>query len=146
METNNDAILVEAIIHASPKQVWKAWTDPNLLKYWFGSDPNGKVLEAKIDPRPGGNFEVTFCDSDGTEHTCSGVYKDVLEFNRLTFSWRWKSEPGVESFIILSLFPDGHSTRMQLEHLNPGSGSKHDYIKGWQSTFTKLEKLMRIPF
>jgi uncharacterized protein YndB with AHSA1/START domain len=146
METNQASIVVESIIHASPQQVWKAWTDPNLLKHWFGSDPNGKVLSAKLDPKPAGNFEVTFCDGDGTEHTCSGTYREVEEYTRLSFTWRWKSEPGVESFIILSLVPQGYSTHLKLEHINPGTGSDHDYIKGWQSTFAKLEKMMRIPF
>ena len=146
MQTTESSIIVEARIHASPEQVWKAWTEPNLLKTWFGSDPNGKVLDAKTDPVPGGKFEVTFRDSDGTEHTCFGVYREVQESSRLTFTWQWKNEPGVESFIILSLAPHGYSTRLQLEHINPGPGSNHDYVEGWQKTFAKLEKVMRIPF
>jgi uncharacterized protein YndB with AHSA1/START domain len=87
---------------------------------------------------------VTFCDGDGTEHTCSGTYREVEEYTRLTFTWQWKNEPGNESFIILNLVPEGYATRLQLEHLNTGTGSKHDYIKGWQSSFAKLERLMRI--
>ena len=49
--------------------------------------------------RRGGSFEVSFMDSDGTEHTCSGVYADVQPETKLSFSWRWKSEPGVETFV-----------------------------------------------
>jgi uncharacterized protein YndB with AHSA1/START domain len=145
MDTKKDVIMVEAVIHASPQQVWKAWTDPKLVKGWFGSDPNGKVLDAKLDPRPGGNFEISFCDADGTEHTCSGVYREVTEFEKLSFTWQWKSEPGVESFIVVTMVPRGYSTKMQLEQFNSDTGSEHDYIEGWKSSFTKLERMMRLP-
>jgi uncharacterized protein YndB with AHSA1/START domain len=112
--------------------------------YWFGSDPEGKVLKAELEVRPGGKFEVTFQDSDLTEHICSGMYEEVLPLNKLTFSWHWKSEPGIESFITLLLTPEGKSTKMQFEHKNLGSGSEHDYAKGWQNTFSKLERMLMI--
>ncbi len=59
META-DKITIETTIHASIEKVWKAWTDPALIMNWFGSDPGGKVLEARLDVRPGGRFEITF--------------------------------------------------------------------------------------
>jgi len=142
METSKTTILVETTVNARIEKVWKAWTDPTVIMKWFGSDPNGKVLDAKLDVRAGGYFEVTFIDSDLTEHTCSGVYHEVQPFRRLSFTWHWKTEPGVESFIRLTLTPESDITRMQLEHSNLGVGSKHDYIKGWQSTFAKLERLL----
>lgn len=128
-DINKDTVLIETTIHAPIEKVWAAWTDQNIIQHWFGSDPNGEVLHAKLDVRPGGSFEVTFKDPDQTEHTCYGVYHEVKQLNRLTFTWHWKSEPGVESFIVF-------------EHRNVGTGSTHDYIKGWQSTFLKLERLI----
>jgi uncharacterized protein YndB with AHSA1/START domain len=141
-EKKKDSIFIEMAIHASVEKVWEAWTEPSIIMNWFGSDPKGEVLGAILDVRPGGSFEVTFKDSDHTEHTCSGIYNEIEKFSKLSFSWHWKSEPGVESFIILLLTAEGKSTRMQFEHMNFGSGSKHDYIKGWESTFFKLERLL----
>jgi len=140
----DDSIFVDTIISCPIERVWEAWTNPTLIKNWFGSDPNGKVLIAELDVRPGGGFEITFQDSDLAEHTCSGIYDEVQALSKLTFSWQWKSEPGVQSFIILLLAAEGKSTRMQFEHKNPGSSSKHDYIKGWQNTFLKLERLLSV--
>jgi len=141
-EITKDTVFIETTIHASVEEVWKAWTEPSVIMKWFGSDPKGEVLNAKLDVRPGGSFEVTFKDSDQTEHTCSGVYNEIEELSKLTFTWRWKSEPGVESFIVLLLTEKGKSTKMQFEHMNLGRGSKHNYVKGWQSTFLKLEQLL----
>jgi len=144
MTTDNSSIFIETTFKASIEKVWDAWTNSTQIMNWFGSDPKGKVLKAELDVRPGGNFEVTFQDSDQTEHTCSGIYDEVLPLGKLTFSWQWKSEPAVESFVILLLTPEGKSTRMQFEHKNLGSDSKHDYEWGWQNTFSKLERLLTI--
>ncbi|HEY4324249.1 MAG TPA: SRPBCC domain-containing protein [Mucilaginibacter sp.] len=109
---------------------------------WFGSDPNRSGVTAKFDVWSGGSFEISFNNSDGAEHTCGGVYANVEPFTKLTFSWRWRSEPGVESFVTVSLSPVGHLTRMNFEHANLGSASEHDYLYGWNSTFMKLDRLL----
>lgn len=142
MTTNDSSIFIETTFKSPVEKIWEAWTNPNLIMKWFGSDPKGKGLRAKLDVRLGGYFEITFQDSDLTEHTCSGIYDEVQVLNKLTFSWRWKNEPGDESFVVLSLTPEGKSTRMQFQHKNLSSGSKHDYAKGWQNTFSKLESLL----
>jgi len=144
MAKDDTSIFVEKTITSPIERVWEAWTTPTLIMKWFGSDPNGKVLRAELDVRPQGRFEVTFQDSDLTEHTCSGIYDEVQPLSKLTFSWQWKSEPAVKSFIILLLFSEGKSTKMQFEHKNVGSASKHDYAKGWQDTFLKLERMLSV--
>jgi uncharacterized protein YndB with AHSA1/START domain len=141
METGKAAVLIEKTINAPLEEVWKAWTDPALIKNWFGSDLNGKVLNAKLDVQPGCSFEITFVDSDLTEHTCSGIYHEVQKFSKLSFSWMWKSEPGIESDITLMLTAEGVATKMQFEHANLAGTSQHDYLSGWQRTFLKLEKM-----
>jgi len=140
--TDNAKITIETTINSPIEKVWNAWTDATLAINWFGSDPNGKGLRANLDVRKGGRFEVTFKDSDQTEHTCSGVYAEVLEPGKLSFTWMWKSEPGRESFVTVLLTPAGKSTRMLFEHANLAPGSKHDYLNGWTRTFSKLERLL----
>ena len=141
---NDDKVTIEIPINAPLEKLWKAWTDPALISKWFGSDPDGKVMNAELDVRTGGTFEVTFKDSDKTEHTCSGVYKDVQEFRKLVFTWAWKSEPGVESLVTVQLTPDISFTRMFFEHARLGTASRHNYLSGWKSTFAKLERVLSI--
>ena len=144
MTPDDSSIFIETSFNCSIERAWEAWTNPIQLMNWFGSNPNGKVLKAELDVRPGGYFEVTFQDSDLTEHTCSGIYNEVQMPYKLTFSWQWKSEPDIKSFVIVLLISEGNSTRMQFEHKNLGSGSKHNYVQGWASTFSKLERLLDI--
>ena len=126
------SVHIERHFDVLPGKVWRGWTDPEVVRQWFGSDPAGKVLAVQLDVRPGGSFEVSFMDSDGTEHTCSGVYADVQPETKLSFSWRWKSEPGVETFVSVLLERRGTGTQMYFEHAQVGSASLHDHATGWR--------------
>lgn len=143
---NTDTITIGILLHASAEKVWKAWTDPDLVLKWFGSDPNGTGLNASMDVRPGGAYEISFKNAAGpnAEHTCFGKYTEVEKYRRLAFSWTWKNEPGVESFVTVSLTPEKDHTHMKFEHAHVGYESAHNYEEGWRSTFEKLEKVLGI--
>ena len=139
-ESNDDAIFIQTTFNAPVEKVWRAWTDPVVISKWFGSDPNGRVLKTEMDIKPGSYFEITFRDSDGTEHTCFGIYKTVVPLHELSFTWNWKEEPGVESFVSVLFSPKNDGTEMQFEHADIGNASAHDYKEGWNATFLKLRK------
>jgi len=144
LKTRSDTILIESTLNAPIEKVWNAWTEPSLVSKWFGSDPNGEVLKARTDVRVGGDFEITFRDSTGTEHTCSGVYEAVQPYNKLIFTWAWKSEPVVESLVTVLLRTENGITLMQFEHTNVGHASAHNYEQGWKDTFVKLERALAV--
>jgi uncharacterized protein YndB with AHSA1/START domain len=142
VDKTDDSISLAIKIHAPLQDVWRAWTDPALLLTWIGSDPKGEGLNAQMNVQPGGMFEISFRGSDRVEHTCFGIYTEVKEFRKLIFSWEWKSEPGVESLVIIELTPDDDDTFMQFEHTGVGNHSMHNYLAGWKATFEKLEQLL----
>ena len=139
---SNNSITIETTINAPAEKVWKAWTDPSTILKWFGSDPNGQGVKAEMDVRPGGSYEISFRDSDNTEHTCSGIYKEVYMGHKLSFTWTWKNEPGVESFVTVILSPENDDTKMWFEHANVGTLSAHNYLSGWNTTFVKLNQIL----
>ena len=139
----NSAIRISRYFSESPQEVWQAWTDPKLVKSWFGSDPHGTVLDASLDVRAGGTFEVTFRNSDGTQFTCTGVYKEIEEDQRLVFTWTWKDRPEVSELVTLVFQAESNGTWMIFEHSNIDGGTKHDYETGWKSTFDKLEGTLK---
>ena len=120
--------------------VWSAWTDPELVGRWWGSDPDGVVTAATLDVRVGGRFAVSFQDSSGDEHTSEGTYLHVEAPTALGFTWSWVSEPGNTSRVSVSLSADGSDTEMRFVHSELRGTSDHDYAEGWRRTFAKLDR------
>lgn len=140
--STDTSITIETLFKSPIEKIWQAWTDPDLVLQWFGSDPDGCGINAKLDVQPGGNFEVTFQDADGTQHTCFGKYVEVSKPNKLSFTWAWKSELGFESVVTVLLTAREQTTHQHFEHAGLGNPSIHNYLKGWTTTFEKLGKLL----
>ena len=69
----------------SPREtVWKAWTEPERLKQWWG--PKGfKVHTCKVDLRPGGVFLYGMRMPDGGEMWGKFVYREIRAPKKLVF-------------------------------------------------------------
>ena len=79
-------------LNASPAEVFEAWTDPQLLMRWFGPE-NVTTQDVAVDARVGGSFRVVMIENTGERHEVSGSYYEVVENERLVFSWSWITTP-----------------------------------------------------
>ena len=73
------------IINAPRHQVYRAWTDPVLLKKWFAPAPF-TVPVAELDVRAGGGSFIVMRDPHGTDYPNRGVYLEVVPNQRLVFT------------------------------------------------------------
>ena len=127
---------------APREAVWRAWTDPDVVARWWGSDPDGTVTAASLDVTVGGRFAVSFHDTTGEAHTSEGVYLHVEPPAALGFTWSWVSEPGNTSRVSVGLTADGDATEMRFVHGELRGTSAHDYADGWRRTFAKLDRVL----
>ncbi|HYJ38045.1 MAG TPA: SRPBCC domain-containing protein [Chitinophagaceae bacterium] len=135
-------IRLERIFDAEVELLWNAWTDPSILKRWFGSDPNGTVEEIEMDLRVGGSYKITFKDSDQSVHTCKGKFLSIAVHNILKYSWEWESEPGHISELTVSFHALGEKSKIVLEHKNLNPASRHAYAQGWNGGLDKIERVL----
>ena len=86
MADANDLIL-ERVLNAPRALVWKAWTDPQLLKRWFAPKPY-EISEVELDLRPGGIFRIRMIGPEGfdTGHGSPGCVLEVVEGERLVWT------------------------------------------------------------
>jgi len=64
--------------------VWKACTEPNRMKEWFG--PRGfSSRVAKLELRPGGIYHYCMSAADGKEMWGKFVYREIVAPERLVF-------------------------------------------------------------
>lgn len=137
-----NSIKIERHFSEPVKKLWAAWTDPGIIKLWFGSDPNGTGLDAVLDVRVGGAYAVTFANSTGEEYTAQGIYQEVELNKKLAFTWGWEDEPHIKESVVVQFQPEGDGTLMTFEHLEIDANTSHNYEKGWRTTFDKLEKAL----
>ena len=72
------------VVDAPRDRVWKAWTEVESLKQWWG--PKGfTVTQCKIDLRPGGIMHYCLRMPDRNEMWGRFVYREIVKPERLVF-------------------------------------------------------------
>jgi uncharacterized protein YndB with AHSA1/START domain len=138
-----NSIKIERHFSFTPRNLWQAWTDPGIVKLWFGSDPNGTVLDAILDVRVGGSFAVTFANANGDEYTAQGMYQIIEPHKKLLFTWGWKNQPHIKELVAVQFQAEDTGTLMTFEHMDIDANTSHNYEIGWRTTFDKLEKALK---
>jgi uncharacterized protein YndB with AHSA1/START domain len=129
--------------NSPPEKLWRAWTDPQALKHWFGPDA-GKVSLAETDVRVDGRFHVVFNTLDGGQHDVSGAYCEVQPNRKLVFTWAWRSTPERESLVTLTFRPSGSGTEFSMLHeqfFDVAARDRHEY--GWTGSLAKLASMLQ---
>lgn len=144
-----DPIVIEAYYAVSTMQVFQAWTDPDIVKQWFGKEPNS-LHSASIDLKPGGHWR--FLKSNDSEKAIGfeGQYLTIEPGKRLVFTWSaiveyhdGRREASPDSQIDISFTQKGTGSYLRLVH-----SSIHDettckgFAGGWQYAFTSLHRLL----
>ena len=129
----------------SPEKVWRAWTDPEAIKKWWGPGPGEPVSLAETDLRVGGRFRIVFVGPGGMSHDCQGVYREVVPNRKLVFTWTWpNSTPERESLVTIVLKPAGGGTELAFLHEQfIDERVRDDHKGGWSSSLDKLERFLR---
>ena len=128
----------------APEKVWRAWTDPQALKKWFGPGDEPVSL-AELDVRVGGRFHIVFGGPDGRANDVRGVYREVVPNSRLVFTWTWpNSTPERESLVTVQMRAAGNGTDFVLSHEQLfDERVRDDHKQGWSTALDKLERSVR---
>lgn len=124
------------------EKLWEAWTNSLIVKKWFGSDPNGTVLDAVMNVQVDGSFKVKFANSNGTKHTAQGIYKEIELNKKLVFTWGWEEQPHIKEWVQVKFETENGGTMIYFEHHDIDKNSAHNYAEGWRSTFWKIERTL----
>lgn len=130
-------------LDAAPQEVWEAWTDPDQAAQWW--HPSGATTpreSVQINAEVGGNYRYTMVnDETGEEVVTGGVYREVVPFEKLAFTWGDPgNEPDETPVVTISLEPAGEGTRMTFD-LRGVDGAKGDgfFYDGWDQVLNSLE-------
>jgi uncharacterized protein YndB with AHSA1/START domain len=83
-EATAQEITISRTYDAPRELLWRAWTVPEELVQWWGPPGWSTPLDTvTMEVRPGGTFRLTSLSDDGTEMPVVGVYREVVEPERL---------------------------------------------------------------
>ena len=145
-------LVLERTIDVPPHLVWRAWTEPALLKQWFCPAPWG-VASCEIDLRPGGQFHTVMRSPEGQLHDEGpGCILEVLPNERLVWTDALGPDfrPTGKGFItaVITLTPAGNGTHYHAlaRHATPEAVKQHaemGFHAGWGMALDQLVALMK---
>lgn len=122
-ETVEHVLTLERIFDAEPERVFRAWTEPEILKKWFAPKPF-TTPSAELDVRPGGSSLIVMRDEAGNDYPNVGVYLEVEPNRRLvsTDAYREAWIPSERPFMTMDL---------RFERIAEGKTKATYYIRHW---------------
>lgn len=100
---------------AAPRHlVWRAWTEPELIKRWWAGR-RGNVDSAEVDLCVGGSWRYVMTANGGHEVAFHGTFRDIVPQERLLNTEVFEGMPG-EGVLVETTFTeeDGRTTLTQL--------------------------------
>ena len=128
----------------APGKVWRAWTDPEAVRKWWGPTPGEPVSLAELDVRVGGRFRIVFGGADGRMHECAGEYREVVPSRKLVFTWSWpRTTPERISLVTVAFNAVNGGTELDFRHEQLFDEAARDgHKRGWNGTLDKLAEFL----
>ncbi len=116
---------------ASVERVFGAWSSANEVSRWFAPG-DMQVPEADVDCRPGGRYRIVMQDTDGKQHVVTGEYREVVQNERLAFTWQWEGSEAVTFVEVDFHAADDGGTEVRLVHTRFATEEQRDlHGQGW---------------
>jgi uncharacterized protein YndB with AHSA1/START domain len=87
-----DQILVTREFDAPRHLVFRAWTQPGLVRRWWHAK-RGEITAVEIDLRVGGRYRYAMVTPDGMEVAFHGTYREVVPDERLVSTEVYEGAP-----------------------------------------------------
>ena len=131
---------------ATREKVFRAWTNPEEVKKWFG--PEGYATPSvEIELRTGGKYRFGMKKlPDGELFYLSGVFREVKPSEKLVYTWQWEGGEGPqagETLVTVEFRTLGSSTEVILTHeFFPTDEARKGHEMGWGSCLDGLAKIL----
>ena len=137
------------VFDAPRRLVFRALTEPELMKRWFSGPPGWSFTTCEADVRPGGKYRFVWSDQNGTDMGMGGVYIEVTPPERIVatekFDQAWY--PG-EAIVTQSLTESGGKTTLTLTVRYESKEARDGVLaspakEGVQYTYDRLAEFLK---
>ena len=131
---------LERYFDAPVERVWQAWTAQPGMMRWIG--PEGTdVYEVEADVQVGGRYSLRMRTPNGEDHCLIGEYREIVQAEKLVFTWAWHTMPERESMVTVEFAADGAGTLLRLTHqrfVDRETTAAH--AAGWEGSMKTLQQ------
>lgn len=136
-----EALVVQRTFSAPPEQVFDAWLNPAVAKRFLFATPDGEIVRADIDARPGGRFTITDRrEGEGVDHV--GEYKVIERPRRLAFTFAVPKYSDVFTGVLIDIAPSGRGSELTLTHEGVLPEWLESTREGWTGILAKLDEVL----
>jgi len=130
-------------------KVYRAWTEPELLKQWFAPAP-WTIAKVDMEVRPGGSSLVVMRSPEGQEFPSPGVFLEVVKNEKLVltdaFVKAW--QPSEKAFMVATITFEDHNGgtkyTARVQHWSAADRETHEQMgfhAGWGQCADQLAAL-----
>jgi uncharacterized protein YndB with AHSA1/START domain len=150
-------LVITRLFNAPRELVWKAWTEPEHMKHWWGPQ-NFTAPVCKIDLRVGGTYLYCMRSPEGQDYWSTGVYREIVPPERIVCTDSFADEQGNRvpashygmggdwpSELLVTVTFEEHEgkTKFTLRHAGIPAGEMSDLTRaGWNESFDKLAEAL----
>jgi len=152
-----EELTITRVFDAPRGLVWRTWTEPNLVKRWWGPMYFTSPF-ASIDLRVGGKYLLCMRSPEGRDFWSTGVYREIVPPERMVCSDSFADEKGnvvpasyyglspdypLELLVRVTLEARRDITELTLRHTGfPNEAERNNAREGWRTSFDKLDELL----
>jgi uncharacterized protein YndB with AHSA1/START domain len=167
-ESKTEEIVIARVFDSAPEHLWKAWTDPEMIKRWWGPE-YFSAPSIRLDLRVGGKYVWAMRGPAGSKWDMdmftAGVYKEIVPNSKLVLTSYMSDQDG-NMLDAAQFFPDPASpnemtfsvffeeiekgkTRLSIVYARPETEAQFQAMlksgmqEGWTSSFNKMAEALR---
>lgn len=145
VEVEGKEIIVKRVFKASRELVWKAWSQPEHLKNWWG--PKGfSITTSEFEMKPGGIWRFIMKGPDGVEYPNRITFQEIVKPERLVYTSADDIDGGPEQFqTVISFVEEDNNTLLTQRMIFPSAEIREQVVRefgaieGASQTLDRLE-------
>ena len=158
MKMSNEEFTITRVFDAPRKQVWKAWTEPERFKKWWGpKDFTAPIIN--MDLHTGGKYFWCMHGPDSKDYWSTGEYREIVAPKKIVYTDSFADEKGntvpasyyampgdwpKEPLVTVTFEEQDGKTKMILHHAGIPAGQMREMCEiGWNQSFDKLAESLQ---
>jgi uncharacterized protein YndB with AHSA1/START domain len=149
LKTEGDRhVIVTRHFAATPEMVYRAHTDPEVIKKWL-LGPDGWTMPVCInEAKPGGKIRYEWTDGNGGGFSLTGEYVELKPFSRIVHVERMHlPDPTPDNHVETRFTPDGSGTLMTMRMTLPDANTREAMLAtgmehGMEASYLRLETMI----